>query len=198
LIKEFYFQYYYYYFKDVDSALVRLLNIGIYLAFKNLLTDALNETMEKRLPYLMLSAEDFSKNYGEQKFEILVNEMSSSCGFETPIDSGLYQIIKAPNTSNQKIKNSNIKPLKKLNIFAEISPDEEYTISCLTMVLLAVSISRLPRYDSSQYRADLEAHGNNAHCIANAINTLAGCLFYDMGAEVQRNIENRLKEFLAV
>jgi hypothetical protein len=86
---------------------VRLLNIGIYLAFKNLLTDALNETMEKRLPYLMLSAEDFSKNYGEQKFEILVNEMSSSCGFETPIDSGLYQIIKAPNTSNQQIKNFN-------------------------------------------------------------------------------------------
>ena len=32
----------------------------------------------------------------------------------------------------------------------------------------------------------------------NAINTLAGCLFYDMGAEVQRNIENRLTEFLAV
>ena len=43
-----------------------------------------------------------------------------------------------------------------------------------------------------------KAHGNNAHCIANAINTLAGCLFYDMGAEIQRNIENRLTEFLAV
>ncbi len=55
----------------MDSALVRLLNIGIYLAFKNLLMDALNETLEKRLPYLMLSAEDFSKNYGEQKFEIV-------------------------------------------------------------------------------------------------------------------------------
>jgi hypothetical protein len=56
---------------DVDAALVRLLNIGIFLAFKSLLTEALNETLEKRLPYLMLSAEDFSKNYGEQKFEIV-------------------------------------------------------------------------------------------------------------------------------
>jgi hypothetical protein len=83
-------------------------------------------------------------------------------------------------------------------IFVEQNPDEEYTISCLMMVLLAVSISRLTRYDSSQYKPDLQAHGNNAHCIANAINTLAGCLFYDMGAEVQRNIENRLTEFLAV
>jgi len=66
------------------------------------------------------------------------------------------------------------------------------------MVLLAVSISKLTKYDSSQYKVDLQAHGNNSHCIANAVNTLAGCLFYDMGAEVQRNIENRLTEFLAV
>ena len=66
------------------------------------------------------------------------------------------------------------------------------------MVLLAVSLSRLTKYDSSQYRADLQAHSNNAHCIAAAVNTLAGCLFYDMGAEVQRNIQNRLTEFLAV
>lgn len=164
--------------ENVDTALVKLLNIGIYLAFKNLLTDALNETLEKRLPYLMMSAKDFSQNYGEKKFEILVNEMSSSCGFHTSIDSGLYQIIKAPN--------------------AKMNPEDEYTTSCLLMVLLAVSISRLTRYDSSQYKAELQAHGNNAHCIANAINTLAGCLFYDMGADFQFNIESRLTEFLAL
>ena len=55
----------------MDTALVRLLNIGIYLTFKNLLTDALNEVMERRLPYLILSAEEFSKNYGDSKFEIV-------------------------------------------------------------------------------------------------------------------------------
>jgi NCK-associated protein 1 len=164
--------------ENIDLALVSLLNIGIYLAFKNLLMEVLNETLERRLPYLVLSADDFSRNYGDNKFELIVNEMSASCGFNTPIDSGLYQIIKAPS-------------LKQ-------NPDEEYTISCLMMVLLAVSISRLTRYDSSQYKPDLQAHGNNAHCIANAINTLAGCLFYDMGADVQRNIENRLTEFLAL
>ena len=66
------------------------------------------------------------------------------------------------------------------------------------MVLLAVSISRLTKYDTSQYKAELQAHENNSHCIAIAINTLAGCLFYDMGAEVQRYVQNRLTEFLAV
>ena len=55
----------------MDTALVRLLKIGIYLTFKNLLTDALNEVMERRLPYLILSAEEFSKNYGDSKFEIV-------------------------------------------------------------------------------------------------------------------------------
>jgi hypothetical protein len=37
-----------------------------------------------------------------------------------------------------------------------VNPDEEYTISCLLMVLLAVSISRLTRYDSSLYKPELQ------------------------------------------
>ncbi len=84
---------------DVDAALVRLLNIGIYLAFKNLLMEALNEVLEKRLPFLMFSADDFSKNFTDPKFKMLVNEMSSSCGFSSQIDSGLYAIIKGPSSS---------------------------------------------------------------------------------------------------
>ena len=66
------------------------------------------------------------------------------------------------------------------------------------MVLLAVSLSRLTKYDSSQYRADLQAHSNNAHCIATAVNTLAGYMFYEIGADVQTSAQNRLTEFLAV
>ena len=57
--------------QDVDSALVRLLNIGIYLAFKSLLQEALHEVLEKRLPYLMFSADEFSKNFGDPKFEMV-------------------------------------------------------------------------------------------------------------------------------
>ena len=56
----------------MDSALVRLLNIGIYLAFKGMLHEALNEVLEKRLPYLMFSVDDFSKNFGDPKFEMVI------------------------------------------------------------------------------------------------------------------------------
>ena len=37
-----------------------------------------------------------------------------------------------------------------------MNPEDEYTTSCLLMVLLAVSISRLTRYDSSQYKMELQ------------------------------------------
>lgn len=125
--------------------------------------------------------------------------MSFSCGFSTPIDSGLYQILKAPSASKIWLDFLTIvNYFVLIGVVTDSNPDEEYTISCLMMVLLAVSLSRLTKYDSSQYRADLQAHSNNAHCIATAINTLAGCLFYDIGADVQRNIQNRLTEFLAV
>lgn len=55
----------------MDVALVCLLNIGLYLSFKSLLTETLNETLEKRLPYLMLSVEEFSKNYRDTKYELV-------------------------------------------------------------------------------------------------------------------------------
>ena len=34
------------------------------------------------------------------------------------------------------------------------------------MVFIAVSIPRLARMDNSQYKPSLEAHANNAHCLA--------------------------------
>ena len=37
-----------------------------------------------------------------------------------------------------------------------MNPEDEYKTSCLLMVLLAVSISRLTRYDSSQYKMELQ------------------------------------------
>ena len=164
--------------ENIDLALLSLLNIGIYLTFKNLYLEALNDTLEHRLPYLMLSASDFAESFVDNKFQLHIFEMSSSCGLKTSIDSGLHQIIKSFN--------------------AKTNHEEEYTISCLMMVLLAVSLPRLTKYESSRYNIDLQAHGNNAHCIANAINVLAGCLFYDNGAETQLNVQNRLTEFLAL
>ena len=45
------------------------------------------------------------------------------------------------------------------------------------------------------FRASLEGHANNAHCLAAAVNTVLCALFALAG---RRDTEERLKEFLAV
>lgn len=55
--------------------------------------------------------------------------------------------------------------------------EDEYAIACLLMVFVAVSIPKLARSESSIYRANLEGHANNIHCIATAVNNMFGAMF---------------------
>lgn len=69
------------------------------------------------------------------------------------------------------------------------------------MVFVAVSIPKLARSDNSFYRASLEGHSNNIHCVAMAVNNVFGALFTICGANGEHgasDIEDRMKEFLAV
>ena len=77
---------------------------------------------------------------------------------------------------------------------AEVGEDD-YQVACLLMVFVAVAIPKLARSDMSFYKASLEGHANNIHCLAKAINALAGALFTIHGPG---DTEDRLKEFLAV
>jgi len=79
-------------------------------------------------------------------------------------------------------------------LFTEIGEDE-YMLACLLMVFVAISIPKLARIDVSVYRASLEGHTNNIHCLAAAVNSIFGALFTIYG---QNDVEDRLKEFLAV
>lgn len=63
------------------------------------------------------------------------------------------------------------------------------------MVFIAVSLPKLARGEASYYKPALEAHANNIHCLAQAINGIASSLFTICG---QGDIEDRLKEFLAL
>ena len=72
---------------------------------------------------------------------------------------------------------------------------EEYSIACLMMVYVAVSLPRLARSDMAVFKASLEGHANNSHCLAKAVNSLASALFTIHG---HGDVEERLKEFLAV
>jgi NCK-associated protein 1 len=57
--------------ENIDLALLSLLNIGIYLTFKNIYMEAMRDTLEHRLPYLMLSAKDFSESFIDNKFQLV-------------------------------------------------------------------------------------------------------------------------------
>lgn len=63
------------------------------------------------------------------------------------------------------------------------------------MVFVAVALPRLARNDMSFFKASLEGHANNIHCLAKAINSLAGAFFTVHGPG---DVEDRLKEFLAL
>lgn len=72
------------------------------------------------------------------------------------------------------------------------------------MVFVAVSIPKLARLEHSFYRASLEGHANNIHCVAAAVNAIFGALFTVCSvpgtdpATAENDIEDRMKEFLAV
>jgi len=75
------------------------------------------------------------------------------------------------------------------------------------MVFVAVSIPKLARLEHSFYRASLEGHANNVHCVAAAVNAIFGALFTVCSAPgadaasatgAGNDIEDRMKEFLAV
>lgn len=52
--------------------MISLLNIGIYLTFKSLFMEALHDSLEHRLPYLMMSAKDFSESFVDHKFQLVL------------------------------------------------------------------------------------------------------------------------------
>lgn len=79
------------------------------------------------------------------------------------------------------------------------------------MVFVAVSVPKLARSEHSFYRASLEGHANNVHCVAAAVNAVFGALFTVCSAGASTiagadpsvpgagsDIEDRMKEFLAV
>ncbi|NXO24163.1 NCKPL protein, partial [Cisticola juncidis] len=74
------------------------------------------------------------------------------------------------------------------------SPEEEYKVSCLLLVFVAVSLPLLAADPASAYSPELDGYTNNLHCLAKAIVQLSAALF----TLHSKNIETHLKEFLVV
>ncbi|XP_050438959.1 membrane-associated protein Hem [Adelges cooleyi] len=158
--------------QHVDNVLQRMTIVGVILSFRQLSQSALVDVLEERVPFLLSSILDYRMNLpgGDT---MVVSEMASAAGLACKVDPALANALK-----NQKM-----------------SDEDEHLLACLLMVFVAVSIPKLARSENSFYRASLEGHANNIHCIALAVNNIFGALFTICE---QGDIEDRMKEFLAL
>ncbi|ELU15795.1 hypothetical protein CAPTEDRAFT_228503 [Capitella teleta] len=160
--------------QNVDNVLQRMTIVGVLLSFRALAQEALGDVLEERIPFLLSSVRDFQQHVPNEQDSTIVNEMASAAGLPCDIDPALCAALRPQR--------------------AEMGEDG-YNVACLLMVFIAVAIPKLARSDFAFYKANLEGHANNIHCLGKAINALAGALFTINGPG---DVEERLKEFLAL
>ncbi|KAK1900779.1 Nck-associated protein 1-like [Dissostichus eleginoides] len=148
-----------------ENVLKRMTIIGVILSFRSMAQDSLKEVLNKHCPYLIGPIEclrDFISPETDIKVTLSVFELASAAGFSCDIDPALVAAI-----SNMQTDNTSV--------------DEEYKLSCLLLVYVAVSLPTLALDPNSFYSRE---HG--------AINQLAAAMF----TVQNKNIEQHLKEFL--
>uniref|UniRef100_A0A8D0D8V3 NCK associated protein 1 like n=1 Tax=Sander lucioperca TaxID=283035 RepID=A0A8D0D8V3_SANLU len=155
-----------------ENVLKRMTIIGVILSFRSMAQDNLKDVLKKHCPYLIGPMEclrDFISPETDIKVTLSVFELASAAGLTCDIDPALVAAIRN-NTSL----------------------DEEYKLSCLLLVYIAVSLPTLALDPNSFYSREHGGHNNNIHCLATAINQLAAAMF----TVQNKNIEQHLKEFL--
>lgn len=160
--------------KSIEDLVVRVVIVGVILTFRSLTQEALEMVLKKRVPFLMNSIVDFKEHFPHGNNDRpLVEEMATSAGLQCELDPVLCQALR---------------------VHKEKKPEEDSLVWALFLVFVGVALPSLAYRDTSEYNADLEAHENNAHCMAASINRLAGALCFNNGD----NAEERLREFLAI
>uniref|UniRef100_A0A672LSX4 Nck-associated protein 1-like n=1 Tax=Sinocyclocheilus grahami TaxID=75366 RepID=A0A672LSX4_SINGR len=155
-----------------ENVLKRMTIIGVILSFRSMVQEAL--IMDRHCPFLtrpIKCLKDFIYPEGDIKVTLGVYEMASAAGLPCEIDPTLVSAIANMQTG-----------------------EEEFKITCLLLVYIAVSLPTLCLDPNSFYRREHGGHQNNIHCLATAVNHLAAAMF-----TVQRkNIQTQLQEFLKV
>uniref|UniRef100_UPI0037E846CE nck-associated protein 1-like n=1 Tax=Semicossyphus pulcher TaxID=241346 RepID=UPI0037E846CE len=159
-----------------ENVLKRMTIIGVILSFRAMTQDCLKDILHKHCPYMMAPIEclrDFISPEVDIKVTLSVFELASAAGLKCDIDPSLVTAIGSMQTDNTSV-------------------DEEYKLSCLLLVYIAVSLPSLALDPNSFYSREHGGHNNNIHCLAKAINQLAAAMF----TVQNKNIEQHLKEFL--
>nr|XP_022336776.1 nck-associated protein 1-like isoform X3 [Crassostrea virginica] len=189
---------------NVDSVLMRMTIIGIFLSFRSLAQDALldvqHKVLENRIPFLMASVHDlqhFVPNMKDTKYSYMkqqvVNEMASAAGLSCDIDPLLISALRSQ--KNEPSKEYKDSERKSTSSDTEVANESDYELACLLMVFVAVSIPTLAKKEASVFKASLEGNLSNCHCLAKAVNQIAGALFTIHGPG---DVSDRLQEFLAL
>ncbi|XP_043979004.1 nck-associated protein 1-like [Gambusia affinis] len=159
-----------------ENVLKRMTIIGVILSFRSLAMNCLKDILRKHCPYLMAPIEclrDFISPETDIKVTLSVFELASAAGLKCDIDPSLVAAI-----SNMQTDNTSV--------------EEEFKLSRLLLVYVAVSLPTLALDPNSLYSQEHGGHNNNIHCLAAAINQLAAAMF----TVQNKNIEQQLKEFL--
>ncbi|KFD72717.1 hypothetical protein M514_01844 [Trichuris suis] len=160
----------------VDNLLQRVTIIGEIISFRDLLNDALRDVVSDRVPFLFNCVKSFQDSFPDDVPDTLeVSEMFSAAGLPCIVDAHLVNAIRAQKQDE--------------------ATEEDYSVCCLLMVFIAVSLPRLAHSDNLCYQATLDTHMSNSHCIAKAVSSIAGALF-----TIHRHddVIARMKEFLAL
>ncbi|KAM7422883.1 hypothetical protein PAMA_010764 [Pampus argenteus] len=159
-----------------ENMLKRMTIIGVILSFRSMAQGCLNDILHKHCPYLMGPIEclrDCISPETDITVTLSVFELASSAGVACDIEPALVAAIRSMQTDNTSV-------------------DEEYKLSCLLLVYIAVSLPTLALDPNSFYNQENGGHNNNIHCLAIAINQLAAAMF----TVQSKNIEQHLKDFL--
>uniref|UniRef100_A0A8C9TYD2 NCK associated protein 1 like n=1 Tax=Scleropages formosus TaxID=113540 RepID=A0A8C9TYD2_SCLFO len=161
------------------NVLKRMTIIGVILSFRAMIQAALGDVrINKHCPYLMGPTEclrDMISPETDIKATLSVFELASAAGLSCDIDPALVTAI-----ANMRTDGSSL--------------EEEYKLTYLLLIYVAVSLPILAVDPNSYYSREYGGHHNNIHCLATAINQLSAAMF----TAQNKNIEQHLKEFLFV
>ncbi|XP_062367057.1 nck-associated protein 1-like isoform X2 [Cinclus cinclus] len=161
---------------SAENVLKRMTIIGEILSFRAMAQQGLREVFSQHCPFLMGPIEtlaDVVTPDTDIQVTLSIFELASAAGIPCEVDPALVTAL----AGNRKEGSS---------------PEEDYKVSCLLLVFVAVSLPLMAADPASLYNPELDGYNNNLHCLAKAIVQVSAALF----TVHNKNIESHLKEFL--
>ncbi|KAF6738772.1 Nck-associated protein 1-like [Oryzias melastigma] len=187
-----------------ENVLKRMTIVGVILSFRSMTQECLKEILQKHCPFLMAPMECLRNNISPEadiKLTLNIFELVSAAGLKCDIDPALVAAIRNMHTgrvllvlvwctTHLAVTADSSFPL--LFHTDNTSLEEEFKLSQLLLVYIAVSLPFLALDPNSLYNREHGGHNNNIHCLATAINQLFAAMF----TVQNKNIEQQLKDFL--